>query len=202
MSFFSPNLDVFLFSLTVVLVINVFYKLLVKQGEAKGIKERIKELNAKIKELKANKQQVDELFKDVMRENSKLMRLSFKPMIISFIIVIISLPWLGTIYGERSVEIKDGNGEMLFNGNSYAVSRNATAVSLGGETCELPCRLKAGQHSFNLEASGNNVKVSPVIAHLPFSLPVVGNDLGWLGWYFLLSLLFMVVSRRFMKIYV
>lgn len=204
MAFFSLAIDVFLFSVLIVITINVFYKILVNQNEVKGTKDRIKELNAKAKELRksGDSQQVEVMFKEIMRENSRLMRMSFKPMIISFIIILVALPWIGTMYGEKSVEIKDGKGEFSFDGNTYAVARNGDSVTINGATCELPCRAQSGEYVFAAAAQGNNVKASPVIALLPFSAPLVGSELGWLGWYFLSSVLLMVVSRRFMKIHV
>ena len=202
MVFFSPVLDVLLFSLSIVVVINIFYKVLVNQTEAKAAKERIKEINARIKEHKADKQKQEELFKEVMRENSRLMKLSFKPMIISFVIILIALPWVGSLYGDKMVEIKDDKGNLVFDDNSYSVTRNANSVTVGDATCEMPCKVNVGKYVFTAEIQGDNVKISPVVAFLPFSMPFVGDDLGWLGWYILSSILFMVVSRRFMKIYV
>ena len=96
MVFFSITADIILFSILTAVVVNIFYKLLVKQQDAKASRERIKELNAKMKEQQKsqNKTEVDVLFKEVMKEQGKIMRMSFKPMIISLIITLVSVPWI------------------------------------------------------------------------------------------------------------
>jgi uncharacterized membrane protein (DUF106 family) len=36
------------------------------------------------------------------------------------------------------------------------------------------------------------------VAVLPFTLPWIGSNLGWLGWYFLISLAISLVVRKIM----
>ncbi|MBI2233222.1 MAG: DUF106 domain-containing protein [Candidatus Aenigmarchaeota archaeon] len=201
MVFFSITADIILFSILTAVVVNIFYKLLVKQQDAKASRERIKELNAKMKEQQKsqNKTEVDVLFKEVMKEQGKIMRMSFKPMIISMIITLVSVPWIGAVYGEKIIELTDGKGEVLFNGGSIAVEGNS--VSFEGKTCEMPCRLEERKNVFDAAVAGDAVKVSPVAALLPFQAPFVGNELRWLGWYLLSFFFVMMTTRKLMKIY-
>src|SRR3989338_1874817 len=101
MAFISPAVDVFIFSFFVILVINIFYKLLINQQDAKNSRERMKEINAKIKEeqKKGNTEKVNKLFSELMQENSRIMKMSLKPMIVSFVIILLALPWISGIYG-------------------------------------------------------------------------------------------------------
>ena len=55
---------------------------------------------------------------------------------------------------------------------------------------------------WNIAFEGSDVKFSRVVARLPMEMPFVGNDLGWLGWYFLSAILFMLVTKKFLKIYI
>ena len=200
MVLFSPSIDVLLFSLGIAVFINTFYKLLINQSESKFSRERIKELNDQIK--KANKEgntkKMDELFKEVMSENSKVMRMSFKPMLISFAVILVALPWMGGMYGEKQA---DANGQFQLNGDSYTVQTNENTVTIDGKTCTMPCSLEAGKTTVSIEMKDNKLKITPTVAELPFTAPFVGKDLGWLGWYFLSSIFFMIVTRKLMKIY-
>ncbi len=202
MVFFSITADIILFSFLIAIAVNIFYKFLINQQDAKSSRERIKELNAKMKEQQKsqNKSEIDMLFKETMKEQGKLMRMSFKPMIISLIITLVSVPWIGAVYGEKTVEIKDGKGEILFNSGSLIVEDNS--VSFDDQTCEMPCRLQDGKYVFDAAVVENSVKISPVAAVLPFNAPFVGSELGWLGWYLLSFFFVMMTSRRLMKIYV
>lgn len=204
MVFFTLTLDVLLFSFLIVIVINVFQRLLVKQADAKLSKDRMKELNKKMRNAQktGSKEEADGLFKEVMREQGRLMRMSFKPMIISVIITFVSLPWIGSVYGDRAVGITDGKGTLDFAGSQFTVERNGEIITVAGKSCAMPCRLDAGGYVYNAEPQGSNVKVSPVVALLPFSAPFLGDDLGWLGWYLLSFFFMMIISRKFLKIYV
>ena len=201
MAFISPAVDIFLFSFVIAVFINIFYKLLINQSEAKAARERIKALNAQMKDVKDNREKMDSLFKEIMSENNRLMRMSFKPMLISFAVILIALPWIGAAYGERHVDI-NGTAQFELDGKNYTVVKNENSVSINGNTCSLPCKLQVGETEAHIETQDSQAKISPIVAYLPFSAPLAGSDLGWLGWYFLTSVFFMIVSRRLMKIYV
>lgn len=201
MVFFSIAVDIILFSILTAVVVNIFYKLLVKQQDAKASRERIKELNAKMKEQQKsqNKAEVDVLFKEVMKEQGKIMRMSFKPMIISLIITLVSVPWIGSVYGEKIIELTDGKGEVLFNSGSIAVEGNS--ISFEGKTCEMPCKVEGSKYAFKAQLTGNTTKIKSIAAKLPFQAPFVGNELEWLGWYLLSFFFVMMTTRKLMKIY-
>ena len=48
----------------------------------------------------------------------------------------------------------------------------------------------------------DRVKLAMVVVSLPIRLPVFGYNLGWLGWYFLVSIPLVILIRKLMKIYV
>lgn len=43
-------------------------------------------------------------------------------------------------------------------------------------------------------------KFANVVVSLPFSLPFIGNSLGWFGWYFLLAVPSSVITRKLLDI--
>ena len=85
----EPALAVTIFAIIILILINLCYRFLINQQEAKQLKERTKELNKQMKEERkqGNTERANELMKDVMTENSKLMRMTMKPMLVSFVII-------------------------------------------------------------------------------------------------------------------
>lgn len=205
MPFISPVIDVFVFSFFVILAINIFYKILIDQNQAKQLREKMKEVNEQIKEeqKKGNTEKVNKLFGELMQENSKLMKMSLKPMAVSFVIILLALPWFGGIYGDKEVKLNDGKGELAINGASYTVQKTSSGIDVSGVgQIDLPKNgVDIDGYKWNIAMNGESVKFSRIIAYLPFAFPFVGTDLGWLGWYFLSAMLFIIITRKFLKIY-
>jgi uncharacterized membrane protein (DUF106 family) len=202
---FDPVVAVTIFAIIILVLINIFYKILIKQHEAKELKEKTKELNRQMKEAQkaGNKDESNKLLSEMMRENSRLMRMTMKPMIVSFIIVILLLPWPAGVYGDKFVKMENNAGELDFQGTKYQVQATDNKISINQvELCTMPCTEKIGSMLFEVNQESDNIKFAPVIALLPVSLPFVGNSLGWLGWYILTSIPLAVLIRKFMKIYV
>ena len=77
---FQPVIAITIFAIIIIIIINIGYKFLVNQQEAKQIKDRIKELNETLKkeQKEGNTSKVTEIMSETMKENSKLMRLTMK----------------------------------------------------------------------------------------------------------------------------
>lgn len=204
MVFISPPVDVLVFSFFIILVINIFYKILVNQADAKGSRDRMKEINEQMKEeqKKGNTEKVNKLLSELMQENSRLMKMSLKPMIVSFVVILLALPWISDIYGDKVVKLNDNKGELKIDDKVYVIQKTDNGIEIEGVAYQLPQNgVDFAGSKWNIELSGNEVKFSRVIVYLPFTAPFVGNDLGWLGWYFVTAILFMIVTRKFLKIY-
>ena len=111
-----PALAVLIFSAIVLVLINVFYKVLINQKAAKAIRDRQKELSKKMQEERkaGNTDKMNALMRESLQENSRIMRMTLKPMIVSFVIVIILLPWLHATYGDKTAVITDGKANESF----------------------------------------------------------------------------------------
>lgn len=205
---YNPAIAVTIYSFIVLVLINIFYRILINQNDAKQLKEKTKELNKQMKEAQktGNKDEVNKAMSEVMRENSKLMRMTMKPMIISFIIVILLLPWMADSYGDRIVALGNSTGEMNYQGTKYQIEKTDNGVIVKTATqsisCTFPCTEKIDKNLFEISKQDTNAKFMPVVALLPISLPFIGNVLGWLGWYILVSIPLVILIRKFMKIYV
>ncbi|MEM7819654.1 MAG: EMC3/TMCO1 family protein [Candidatus Aenigmatarchaeota archaeon] len=202
---FNPILSITIFATIIIIIINIFYKILINQNEAKQIKDNIKEMNKKMKEEQkaGNKEKVNQLMKEIMTENSKIMRMTMKPMLISFIIVIIFLPWLATVYGDKIIAA-DSNMSLSIGDKTYPIEKyeNKIKISELSIDCNMPCVQKIENYYWKIYQENENIKFARISARLPIVLPIFGAYLGWLGWYILVSIPIMMIIRKLMKIYV
>ncbi len=201
-------LAVLIFSAVILVIINVFYKILINQRAAKAIKDRQKELSKKMQdERKAgHTDKMNALMKESLQENSKLMRMTLKPMIVSFIVVIIFLPWLQSVYGDRLGQANNDTGTIGLGNVNYTFTVNGGYASIAGSAehkggCDAQC-LRIDGRSYEITREGGNTKFAPIVAIFPFALPLFGNTAGWLGWYILVSIPLVIIIRKLMKIYV
>lgn len=207
---FHPVLAVTIFSIIVLILINIFYKVLVDQNEAKRIKERQQELSRKMREEQkaGNSKSSNELMGEVLKENSKLMKLTLKPMLVSFIIVVIMLPWLHQNYGDIDIQVPNNQSTsaMMFRGIDYPFSLENEAIRANGYYCAMPCEITINGQLFEVTKQGSNgnikVRFAPVVAKSPIPLPLTGTNVGWLMWYVVVSIPFVIIIRKMMKIYV
>ncbi len=201
-------LAVLIFSAIILIIMNVFYKILINQNAAKAIKDRQKDISKRIQtERKSgNTDKMNALMKESLQENSKLMRMTLKPMIISFIIVIIFLPWLNDVYGDRFGQMSDSRGTVRLNNADYAFTINNNDINVEGAAtyngkCDAQCVAVSG-NAYEITREGGKVKFAPIVASLPFALPLLGYTAGWLGWYIVVSIPLVIIIRKLMKIYV
>lgn len=199
---YDPVISVTIFSIIIIIIINIFYRVLIKQDEAKRVKDNIKELTEKSKqERKAgNMDKSMQYTKEAMSENSKVMRMTMKPMLVSFIIVILFLPFLSTVYGDHLVTMNNDVGNFTFNENVYDVVKDGSNLKINNIDCSSPCVQNIENVDWKISMENENVKFAHILVTLPIALPFFGLYLGWLGWYILVSIPIMIVTRKLLKI--
>ena len=200
----NPALFVLLFSVLVLFVMNIPYKFLINQNEAKAIKARVKELQDQSKYVRrqGNHKMASQIMSDSFRESSKLTKMSLKPMLVSLAVVFVFLPWMSTNYSDQLAELKDNKGNITINSNLYQISASNKTLTIGNITCESPCRKSIDNGLWNVNVNGNKVEFARIVALLPVSLPIFADDAGWLGWYLIISIPVMILQRKLMKIHV
>ncbi len=197
---YPPVLAVTIFSVFILIFINIFYKILIKQEDAKALKDRSKAIGKEMKEAqKAGKtEESKKLMSEMMENNSKLMRMSMKPMFISLIIVILLLPTMSTFYGDKFAPVNDG--VISLNGADYSFSVDDSTIDINGNNCENSCVVDLAGTNYKVSLNGASVKFAQIVAELPITLPFLGNSFGWLGWYIINSIPIAIVIRKFLKI--
>lgn len=180
------------------------------------VQTKRKELNKKMKKAQ-KKGEVDEANKhmqEMMGLQKDLMSLQIKPMLASMVIFFIVLPWMYVTF-IPIVDMAPANGdtytgELVYNGYTQpmeAENRTDTgpAVIVDGEEYtveetfmmqDLPWKVK----KITLAEDEQHVRLAAEIIQLPFSLPWVGDELGWFGTYFLFIIPFTIVFGKLLGI--
>lgn len=200
---YTPALSVFLFSIIILIVINIFYKILINQNDAKQIKQRSKEISAEMKEAQKAKDgdKSKKLMGELLQNNNKMMKLTMKPMIVSLIVVIVLLPSLATFYGDKVVTLQNNKGSVILNNENYTLEKTNNDLTIGSTLCSLPCTTQIGAHNYKINQENNGIKFAMIVAMLPVALPFLGGTFGWLGWYIICSIPLVIIIRKSMKIY-
>lgn len=200
---YTPALAVLIFSIIILIVINIFYKILINQDDARRIKQKTKDISKEMKEAQkaGDTGRSKRLMSDLLTENNKMMKMTMKPMIVSLIVVIIMLPSLSTFYGDKIVTLTDNTGNVVLNSNDYRVQVTSGEVAVGDAKCQMPCTEKIGSYNYKISQEGSNIKIAQIVTVLPFALPFLGSMFGWLGWYIICSMPLVIIIRKAMKIY-
>ena len=211
----SDAISIILYSFIALFTINLFYKILVNQSHAKQMRENVENLNKQLREeqKKGNKERANQLLSDVMREQGRIMKMSMKPLLVSFIIVGVFLYLVGGNYGDSVVQLNDNKGTVAIDGQEYQVEKIDKVAKIGYSECEIPCKKVVGNSAWEIsekkitvneggkEVEKDGLGFARIVASLPVSLPLVGNDAGFLGWYIIVSTPTMLILRKLMKIY-
>ena len=195
----SDAIMIILYSIVVLSTVNVFYKLLVNQSQAKQIRDNVENMNKQLREAQkeGNKDKANTLLSDIMREQGRVFRMSMKPLIASFVIVGGFFYLIGGSYGDKVVELNSGLGTVTIDNQEYSIEKTGDKITVSGKEC--PCVL--GNAHWSIASEGDKVTLVRAIASLPVSLPAIGSEAGFLGWYIIVSIPTMIILRKLMKIY-
>ena len=203
---------IILFSILVLIIINVFYRILINQDEVLSIKDKMKELEEESKKHKNDPQKTKEYFSKMMDENRKLTKLSLKPMLISFLIVMIFLPIISIIYVDYSVQLTNSTGNVTIDNFYFVNVQNNTVELLKNDSlmfsCETPCLKEVDGKHFKLqkesiERDGKKedvVRMSRIVAMSPVTIPFIGRELGWIWIYIIFSIPMTILIKKLMGV--
>ncbi|MBC5793200.1 MAG: DUF106 domain-containing protein [Nanohaloarchaea archaeon] len=186
------------------------------------IKEKINEKQEKRKEAQKN-DNVDEAtdhMKEAMSLNQEMMMLNFKPMIVTMICVAFIFPWLGATFAP-SIDLQQTSnstfeGDFQFNGQNEkitivndtepVVKMDDQNALIGGEVNAFGVDwdvVRFGEKKggfFSSGGEGHVLKMNARFVDLPFSIPLAGAALNWLGTYILISMPLTFLFRKMLGI--
>jgi len=201
--FVNPVIGIILISIVVSFILSLIYKLTTNQGELKKMNEELKELNAKFKEAQKNSDQKElmKLQSQMLQINSKKMNSTMKPMMITFLVIIpIFVFVFPSLYGDLTVKMDDSlQGVMKLGEVEREIQINENSLVLDGEEKSLDEVITVGESKFvfkNFDKDKSVASFKRIVVNLPISLPIWGSNIGWLGWYILVSIPFTTVFRK------
>jgi len=197
---------VFLISLTMSFVTSIFYKVFMDHDELKKIKDKMNDLQEKAKNARkeGKEDEAMEYTQESMQYTTDQMKMQFKPMIATFV-VIIPLFWFvfPNLYPAANVNMNE-NDTLNYRGVEKSISLESTEpleIRVGDGSYSKGEVVRLNDYTLEVEKykeEEGKLKLSRVAAQLPISLPYVGNTLGWLGWYIIVTLGFSQVLRKLM----
>jgi len=215
----GPMFAIVSVSLLIAFVFSALYLVLVDQQKMKRIKSEIKEIQEKMKKAQksGNDKEIKALFSNSMKLQNEMMRLTLKPIIVSMLIFFIIIPWMYTNYGDVSAKIVDGKGAFTYNNVGYNVSVSGTQFAISGDnqTHDFGYIIELGGKtwgtSYKTDARGfferwRNVPVYGTLTFenvrykLPFHFPGVGDNVGWLGLYIIISIPATMLFRKILGV--
>ncbi len=214
----SPYLALGFFSAALAALFSLIYWYLLDIERAEQIKDKLSDHQEKMKEARKedNGEDASEHMQKTMELNQRLMKLNLKPMIGTMIFVALIFPWLGATFAP-AVPLEQVN-EDTFRGNlTYASSNvpvmvdNATEdaiIHVGEQQTPIGENINAhgiewevkdfGEHTggFFSSPKGTVVYLSAEFIKLPFSIPLAGNALNWLGFYIVIAMPLTFIFRK------
>ncbi len=192
----------------------VLNKILVDQDKLKYIKEEMKKIQKEIK--KAQKKKDDKALKALweksMKINHQQLTMVLKPMLFSSIFVILIFPWMKYAYSDAIFPVNDSSVTFdhddvqkqfsieLSDDGILSIRGPSGKTYTEGDKIELADRMWILDYRPPEDSSAGEVVFRNMRVGLPFSLPFVGNDLGWLGFYILVSIPSTILARKLLGV--
>ncbi len=217
----GPLFAIVAVSLIISFVSALLYLVLVDQQKMRRLKAEMKESQEKMKKAQkeGNDKEIKSLFSNSMKLNSEMMRLTLKPIIVSMLLFFLIIPWLYANYGDVSTKIVDGKGELIYGElrQNITVSNNSFygLIPTDSKTYNIGDKVDfAGMTwgtSYNPDGRGffERLRNAPVYGtltfenvryNLPFYFPGVGNEIGWLGIYIIVSIPAALIFRKILGV--
>lgn len=181
-------------------LLSLLYYWLMDLDAYEEFKEKRETLQDKMQEARdeGNTEEASEYTKKMMELNMENMRLMLKPMLVSMVLFFLILPWMYTTFNPIvAMQPVDSafEGTLQFNGAATPMNveqrGNESVVVVDGAAVGTGERFLMGDmpwkvQSITINDEGAEVKMAAEIVQLPVSLPLVGDELGWLGSYILI----------------
>ena len=200
-------------SITISLILALAYKFLANQNKIKYARTELKELKTKMDaaKKKGNQKEMQKLFEKSLELNNQQLMLNMKPLLASMVLIALFLPWLAYAYGDVNAPVADNKGAYIYDktNESFTITQNSEPTITFDNTALKPAKngdeIQIGgmTRKVIIEQSDNKVtavKFDGYIANLPFSLPIFGNTVGWLGLYIIISMPATFLFRKMLNV--
>ncbi len=194
-------------------------KLLINEKLVNDSRERMKKLQKELKEVDPKSKEYHEKQDELLNINMTIMKQQFKPMFITFLPYIIVFYIIGASFAYAPIGVGSqihfdisGNGHLAIPcagiNETFSKSQSMDAT-INSSDCkvfingnEVNTSILGASKVVNIAKDNLTVKITPhklVFIKLPFSLPWMGSEIGWLGTYILISLVTSSILNKALK---
>ncbi|MFB6241936.1 MAG: EMC3/TMCO1 family protein [Candidatus Nanosalina sp.] len=214
----GPYVSLGFFSLALAALFSVLYWWLLDIERADEIKDKLDDYQEKMKEARENDEheKASDHLKKTLELNQKFMKLNLKPMLATMVFVGLFFPWLGSVYAPTVQMNQTGNatyqGMMEYAGQEAQITVKNTSQGLRVISGETSGGLKEEISAFSMrwqvvkfstvevDEYDASLKLNAEFLKLPFSIPLVGGALNWLGFYILIVMPLTYVFRKLLGV--
>jgi uncharacterized membrane protein (DUF106 family) len=200
----GPYISLLFFSAVLAGLFSVIYWFFLDIERADEIKEKLNKYQDKMKEARENDKndKASEHLKKTLQLNQKFMMLNMKPMIVTMIFVGLFFPWLGSVYAPNvqmdSVSNSTWEGNLTYAGQQQLITTENTSEGIIVSSPQSEAGIKGQIPAFGInwqvadfrivESAEHDavLKFNAAFIDLPFSIPLAGTALNWLGFYILI----------------
>lgn len=207
----GPYASLVTFSIALAGVFSVIYWRFLDVERQEELKQKLQEKQSKMKEARKNgdQEEASDYMQETLKLNQDMMKLNIKPMVGTMVFVALFFPWLGATYAPN-VQVSETAGNGVYNGSlSFGGSSVPLELDNSSETLKVTVAESSAETGGEVSAHGINWNVGRFKDHnggifsqprgpsitmwaefvpLPFSLPIIGDELNWLGFYILLAM--------------
>ncbi len=214
----GPYVSLGFFSAVLAGIFSLIHWHLLDIEKADELKDQLSDHQEKMKEARQNdeSEKASDHMQKTMKLNQELMKLNMRPMAGTMLFVVLIFPWLGATYAPV-IEMNQTDpgmfqGELEYAGEVQTLTVNNTStspvVTLNGQEAEVSEEIdvlgirwqvaRFGVSGGGLFSAGEGtiLKLNAEFVKLPFSLPLVGNALNWLGFYILIAMPLTYLLRK------
>lgn len=194
-------IEIILISVLFSLILALIYKYGTDQNEVKELKKTVQKYKKKVDKAKkkGDQNEMNKEMKKMMDMQGKMMKKNLRPMIFTFIVVIPLIMFvLPGLYEGPKIGVEEKNVE-LFEGKITA-KPSEDFILINGEKINYGENFNVNGENYEIQKTGKKIKFARVITNLPFSLPVIGNQMGWLGTYIITALPFTQLFRKLLGV--
>ncbi|MFB6145363.1 MAG: EMC3/TMCO1 family protein [Candidatus Nanohaloarchaea archaeon] len=218
----GPYIALGVFSAALALIFSLIYWYLLDIEKQDELKEKINKHQDKMKEARKenNSDKASDHMQRTMEFNQKMMMLNFKPMIATMVFVALIFPWLGSTFGpaihmnqvsnttytgnftyagqSKPIEVvNDTNMTVRFDGNTTHVKNGE--INAYGVNWDITGFGTTSPGMFSTY-SGKVLHMNARFVDLPFSIPLAGEALNWLGYYILIAMPLTFIFRKLLGV--
>ncbi len=198
------------------LVFVIANKMLVNQDKLRHVKKEMKKIQEEIKKArkKNNEKEMSKLWEKSMKMNHQQLTMVLKPMVVSMLLIFMVFPWMKFTYGDVISPVNGSSAVFEYMGHENEFSldyKPDDAVAIRdmasgnlyapGDTVILFGReWIIGFDPPKDDDSPPTVVFSSMKVKLPVSIPFVGDVVGWLGFYILMSIPSTIILRKLLGV--